>query len=189
MYEILENKNVGLQYNLFKKIHPGFKTFFDDFNEDSLAIMGKKTNVNDDIIILFMNSIWDDTLSIGIGNIDRQHKEILNCISELLFFMKQNKSKKVILKAFDDTEKFISRHFKEEEAIQKQYKYPKYKTIVKEHKNVLSELDKLKGLVENGSMSPLFVANTYQKMFNGYRRHILELDKEFGEFLLKSIRG
>ena len=49
-------------------------------------------------------------------------------------------------------------------------------------------LDELEEILNKGSISPLYTIIMYQKIFMSYRNHMLNLDKDFGEFLLNQVR-
>lgn len=189
MYEILEKNNNRLEHSLYGKIQPLFFEIYDAIYSDSIVKDISKDNISDEIIMLFMTSTWNNTLDTGITNIDNQHKEIFSCIGKLLNSTEQNKEKDEIVKILTHLEECVIRHCNEEEAIQEQYKYPKCKLQCEQHKKFISELNELISILDESSVSVLFIINMQQKMFKWYRKHILNLDKDFGEFLLKQVKN
>lgn len=184
MYEMLEEKRQSLESDFYGRAGMLKFDFFEDAYNSLLIRDVNNTKINDETIMLFMNSIWDNTLSIGIGNLDSDHKEIFNNISKLIYYMKEKREIDEITEILNNLEECVIRHLNEEEAIQKQYNYPKYDLHSKEHEKLRNELYGLREALEEDCLSPLFIINMYRKMFKWYRTHILDLDKEFGEYLL-----
>ncbi len=132
---------------------------------------------------------WDKKLSIGIDNIDKQNKEIFNYINKLIYHIKFENSENRIIEAFDFLENFMIKHFNEEEAIQKEKKYPKYKLQQKEHEKLKRVLKELRSVLINQQISSTVDFYVQRKMLYFFKKHIINLDKEFGEFLIKEYRG
>jgi hemerythrin len=131
---------------------------------------------------------FDETLLTGIDNLDNQHKEMCNLINKLFYAMADLSNTKDILKCLDFLEKFLINHLNEEEAIQKQHKYPKFNKHHTQHEELKSELINLKNIFEMTAVSPLFVISVNKKMLKLCTKHILTGDKEFGKFLLEKYR-
>lgn len=188
MYEVFEKKKDFLEKDFYEAVKfVGFR-FFDNMHSHTIKKYSKETKINDEIIIHYMNSVWDNTLVIGIDNIDNQHKEIFNLTGQLLNSMKENGHKSEAIKILNYLNEYMNKHLNEEEAIQKQYKYPQYKLQIKEHKKFRSGLNEIQNILKKENISPLFTIIMYQKIFGCYRKHMLNLDKDFGEFLLNKIR-
>lgn len=186
MYEILNQNKRGLKnfklYSLINEIK-------DEVDFDVTDTGVDLTNISDDVIIHSMISHWDNVLCIGIGNIDNKHKELFNLINKLVNVMKEKESKHAILRVFNTFEQYVITHFNEEEAIQKQNKYPGYVIQHNEHEEFKSQLKELKDVIENTEVSILFVIQMQQNMFTWFRKHIMNLDRKFGTFLIKERRG
>lgn len=131
---------------------------------------------------------WDNTLSTGIDNIDNQHKEIFNLVNKLFYAMANLNNTTDILKCLDVLENFLINHFKEEEAIQKQHKYPKQQKQHNQHEELKNELINLKNIFEMTGISTLFVISVNQKMFKLCKNHIINEDGDFGNFILEKYR-
>jgi len=135
-----------------------------------------------------MNFNWDNTLSTGIKSIDNQHKELFDRINLLVSAMKSGKGKDEVLKTLNFLEEYVIKHFSEEEEIQKKNNYPKYNDQHKQHEEFKNELKELRKVFQATGVSALFVINVQQKMSNWWRQHIINLDKELGEFLIEKSR-
>lgn len=132
-----------------------------------------------------MALLWDKSWSIGVDKIDNQHKELIIRINKLVTAMKEGKGKVEVLNSLDFLEEYVITHFNDEEKIQKENNYPKYETQHKDHEKFKEVLKELRKTFETTGVSALFVINVQQNMSNWCRKHIIELDKDLGDFLMK----
>lgn len=83
---------------------------------------------------------WNDSMSVGIPEIDEDHKRFVFLIDELnraiAGQMDLSEVKKRLQRLIDDAEQ----HFSHEEKLFKQWKYPDAKDHAKKHENVLKSL-------------------------------------------------
>ena len=131
---------------------------------------------------------WDDILYTGIDNIDNEHKELFKSFNKLVYVMKEEKDKNEVIKYLDSFEKRIIKHFNEEEAIMKQRNYPKFNMQHNQHEEFKNELKILRNIFETTGVSALFAITVQQKMSKWSRKHIMDLDKDLGEFLIENSR-
>ncbi len=109
-----------------------------------------------------MNFNWDETLSIGVKNIDNQHRELFNRINLLFSSIKEGKGKdNDILNFFEE---YVIKSFKEEEEIQKKNNYQKYNFQHRQHEEFKNELKELRKVFETTGISVLSVINMQQKI-------------------------
>ena len=133
---------------------------------------------------------WDPSFSVGIAEIDQQHKKIVDFINQLNELIlpagKQDalrsKMKELSAQASVIAEmvEYSSNHFSIEEKFMRQYTYPDYEKHKKEHDYFIakvqtfkSDFDKGKGALSNEVMQ-------FLKMW--LRNHILKTDKEYEPF-------
>lgn len=135
-----------------------------------------------------MNIKWDSTFSVGDNKIDDQHKELFNRLNKLLEAMKEGKGKNEVIRTLDFLEEYVIKHFNDEEEIQKKNNYPKFNIQHKQHEEFKNELKELRKIFENTGVSSLFVINTQQKMIKWCKNHIMNSDRELGEYLMKNAK-
>jgi hemerythrin len=128
---------------------------------------------------------WDNTLATGVAKMDSQHKEVFNRMNQLIFAMREGKSRAEVIKTLDSLENYVIKHFNEEEEIQMKNNYPQYSVQHFEHEKFKKELKEVRNTFENTGISAIFVINTQQKITKWWRNHISDLDKDLGEFLLE----
>lgn len=129
---------------------------------------------------------WDNTLAIGISNIDEQHKELFKRLDQLLISMKSAEGKEEVINTLNFLEEYVCKHFMDEEEIQKKYNYPKYDIQCKQHEEFKQELKELKKVFEIKGTSALLALNVEKKMITWCKNHIMTLDKDLGIFLNKN---
>jgi hemerythrin-like metal-binding protein len=77
--------------------------------------------------------VWDDSLRIGIKDIDAQHQILVQMICELHEAMRTGKGKAQVERVVKGLEDYAVEHFGFEEGLMEKYKYPGYVHHRKEH--------------------------------------------------------
>jgi len=77
--------------------------------------------------------VWDDSLVVGIKDIDAQHKILVRMICELHEAMRTGKGKAQVEHIVKGLEDYAVEHFGFEESLMEKYKYPGYLNHRKEH--------------------------------------------------------
>ncbi|ADW17691.1 hemerythrin-like metal-binding protein [Desulfobulbus propionicus DSM 2032] len=85
---------------------------------------------------------WDDTLNVGIGLIDNQHKIIFDLINDLGNASASHADKKVIDTLFDVIENYIFRHFEAEEKLIEHHELAAQHTL--DHYALIKEFHKFR---------------------------------------------
>lgn len=129
---------------------------------------------------------WDFTLDIGIQSIDNQHKELFNRIDKLLTSIDDRKRDDEVIKTLDFLEDYVVKHFNEEEEIQKEVNYPLLNIQHKEHEEFKSNLKEFRSIFETQGTSALLAINLQDKLVNWLKIHIMNLDKDLGDFLIEN---
>jgi len=135
--------------------------------------------------VIFMNLMWDSRWSVGVDKIDNQHKELFDRINKLVTAMKSGKGKDEVINTLDFLEEYVIKHFNDEEELQKQSNYPKYEIQHREHEEFKKGLKDLRKVFETTGISVVFVINVQQRISTWCRKHIIELDKDLGDFLIE----
>ena len=100
--------------------------------------------------------------------------------------MREGKGKDDIIKTLNFLEEYVIKHFEEEEMIQKKNNYPKYNLQQQQHEAFKENLRNLKMNFESKGASVLLALNVQKEMSTWWRNHIMTLDKDLGEFLMKN---
>ncbi len=84
---------------------------------------------------------WSNDLSVGIQEIDEQHKVLVNILNELNLAISQGKGKEIRNQIIDRLLEYTRIHFTVEESLMRILGYPKYEKHKQEHERLLSQLE------------------------------------------------
>ena len=76
---------------------------------------------------------WDQNLSVGVAEIDRQHKQLVNILNQLLILDGISVDSETISDTLTKMTEYADYHFNSEEHYMQEYGYPEYETHRKEH--------------------------------------------------------
>jgi hemerythrin len=126
---------------------------------------------------------WNDNLAVGVNSIDNQHKELFFKINDLLVAMKSGNGNNEIFKMLNFLENYVTKHFNDEESIQRKNNYPGYNIQHEQHEAFKKELTDLRKSVETHGVSAVYVISIQKKISDWWYNHITKLDKELGNYL------
>lgn len=87
---------------------------------------------------------WNDNLSVGIGVIDQQHKQLIAIINELNDAMKAGKSKDVLNSIIVKLIQYTQMHFATEEKYFAQFNYPETEPHKAQHAQFVQKVSDFK---------------------------------------------
>lgn len=122
--------------------------------------------------------LWTETLATGIPAIDEQHKELFRQIDVLV----DTKNEGRIEETLGFLEKYIVKHFGDEQRMHRQANYPKAAAHKGYHDAYVISFKKLKDkyVKEGPSVTNTIAVN--KNVIGWLREHILIHDKEFAAF-------
>lgn len=127
---------------------------------------------------------WSDTLSVGVHEIDDQHKELLNMLNELNKAIEGGWGKEARKEVINKLVEYTRVHFTTEESVMSISHYPDIEAHKKQHEILIDTVhDYIKKYEHDPSSS------SYDLLFFLKRwltEHIIKSDKRFGEFLIKT---
>jgi len=124
---------------------------------------------------------WSDELSVHIGRVDEQHKQLIGLINGLHDAMKEGKGRDVLGKTLSELVDYTATHFKTEEDLFAAHHYPDHHPHKREHDALTRQAADLKDRFMKGN---LFISNeTVLFLKDWLYNHILGSDKKYGPFL------
>ncbi|WP_414151786.1 bacteriohemerythrin [Acetobacterium carbinolicum] len=129
-----------------------------------------------------MAIVWTPALSVGVENIDAQHKIWFEKADQLFEAGKTGKSKEVIAQMFDFLDDYTKQHFKDEEAYMTKIKYPGIDEQKKLHHGFIEELAKLKKDFNESGGNVTLIISANQMIVNWLTKHISNVDKKIGAY-------
>ncbi len=91
---------------------------------------------------------WKDEYSIGIQQIDNQHKKILAFIEEIFESIRDSREDLIINEILDDLLEYSKYHFGLEMKLFEEYSYRKIDEHIKAHEHFINEITALKIEIE-----------------------------------------
>jgi len=128
---------------------------------------------------------WLDSLSVGVEEIDNQHKGLFDAVNKLYDACSQGKGRQEVGKIVDFLGEYVITHFEAEEKLQQQNSYPDYGKHKEEHEKFIVDFTALKNRLEAEGSTLSFVSLVNRTVSDWLIRHISSTDKAFGNFLRK----
>ncbi len=124
---------------------------------------------------------WNDTLSVGVREIDEQHRKLVQLINGLHDHMVAGDAREIMGKVLERIVQYTAFHFETEEKLMQQHAYTLSPAHVREHKNLVQTALALQSKFANGQTSITMETMTFLR--DWLQHHILESDKALGRFL------
>ena len=125
---------------------------------------------------------WSDELSVGIEEIDAQHKVLVGLINEMHDAIQNRHGAAVaddILRRLRD---YTVIHFAVEESLMRIFDYPEYEDHKSSHEYLIEQVRSLQHKVESGSHSISFELMHFLRTW--LTKHIMEEDKRYEQHFL-----
>lgn len=123
---------------------------------------------------------WNDTLSVNIEAIDRQHQHLIQLINDLHQAMKQRKATEIVGLIIEDLSEYAQEHFMTEEKLFIKHGYPQKQTHVNEHNRFIDQVVDFKSSFNAGRTTlSLDIMNFLNQWL---LEHIRKSDKAYAPF-------
>jgi hemerythrin len=126
---------------------------------------------------------WFKDYSIGVKEIDLEHKELVEVYQNLYHLMKKGKGIEFYNKIIEFLQKYIKNHFKNEEALQQKIGYKNYKEHCKIHEDFKKSLKKIIARHESKEITNEDLIKINLFLRDWLMHHILIEDHKIGEFI------
>ncbi len=134
-----------------------------------------------------MAMLWKDAYSVGVAEIDRQHKKLIDMINKLHQAMSQGKGKQVVEPVLADLVNYCATHFKAEEKLMADAGYPELDSHREKHQKMTQKVLALQADVKAGKATITMEVMRFLEQW--LDKHILGTDKKYGPHLnAKGIR-
>ncbi|MGI6151491.1 MAG: bacteriohemerythrin [Christensenellales bacterium] len=130
-----------------------------------------------------MAVVWTSNLSVGVKQIDDQHKVWFEKANGLFEAGKQQRAKEYIDTMLDFLDEYTRKHFKDEEAYMEEIRYPEIDAQKRAHASFINELAKLKSEYDKTGGNLLVILNANQMVINWLTNHISTMDKKIGDYV------
>jgi hemerythrin len=130
---------------------------------------------------------WTPDLSVGIGEIDTQHREFIRMIAELPDHIVENGETKNSVNTIVFLEDYADRHFKTEEMFMSVYSYPQADAHKDLHDMFRAEIGVMKEKAEEDAGAET-INEINMKIYQWFLSHIKLTDAKLGNFLKGKMR-
>lgn len=125
---------------------------------------------------------WTDDLSVGVAEVDKQHKIWFEKADELFEAGKKGQAKEYIGQMLDFLDDYTRKHFRDEEKYMLSIKYPEYEKQKALHNAFIEQLDNLQKEFKESGGNILVVLNANQMVVDWLVKHIANEDKKIGQY-------
>lgn len=124
---------------------------------------------------------WKEDYSVGIKEVDMQHKKLVDFINRLFEAMSVGKGTEVLSEILNGLTEYTVKHFATEEKFMIVYAFPGYKNHKEEHKKLVGDVAHLKKEFESGNQKLTIEVVNFLKEW--LVNHIMGSDKALGQHL------
>lgn len=125
---------------------------------------------------------WSDALSVGIEEIDEQHKVLVDLINKMHEAIHQRHGSDVVNSILSDLADYTRIHFAVEESLMRILNYPGYEAHKQIHEELLGAVVDLQEKVAIGKKSIGFELMHFLKTW--LTKHIMDEDMQYSGFFL-----
>ncbi|WP_224981418.1 bacteriohemerythrin [Geomonas agri] len=129
---------------------------------------------------------WRDDLSIGMLEIDVQHKLLFDKFNAFVNAYQSNQDQDEIMRMFWFLEAYAVTHFKEEEKLMQQVRYPDYVAHREKHLAFIDQINQLKERLKVEGLSQNVVNSMTNFITSWLIDHISTMDRAIGRFVNNS---
>jgi len=126
---------------------------------------------------------WTDKLSIGIEEIDEQHKVLVNLLNRLHAAIIQRNDTEVLEEILDELAQYTVIHFSVEESLMRIFNYPDYEEHKQHHKELTLQVVELKEKIRKEKLSISIEVLMFLRHW--LTHHILVDDKKYEPFFVQ----
>jgi hemerythrin len=132
---------------------------------------------------------WTTALSVGVKQIDEQHKTLFEKAEKLFEAGKNNQAKEYIGELLAFLEDYTKKHFADEEKYMISIRYTGYNEQKMAHIGFIQQLAKIRSdyMASGGNLMVITSAN--QLMLKWLTRHISDMDKKIGQYAMSIGKG
>src|SRR5690554_2240620 len=126
---------------------------------------------------------WNTSLSVGIKELDDQHKTLFKQINQLIDACHLNKGPEVIGQVLDFLDDYARGHFQTEEAYMRRYEYPGLEGHRQQHQEFMENLAQVRRRFSQEGAGVHIVVITNRLLAGGLNSHIRRSDKALGKYI------
>ncbi|MDD4658768.1 MAG: bacteriohemerythrin [Eubacteriales bacterium] len=123
---------------------------------------------------------WNASLSVGIEEIDKQHKELFRQINELIHACHQGRGVEAVGEVLSFLDSYVRLHFRTEESLMLKYGFPEFQAHRLQHQEFMANLAEVRRRFTEEGPGVHIVVITNRILAGWLNTHIRRSDKIFG---------
>lgn len=126
---------------------------------------------------------WDESMLIGVAQIDDQHRKLMEAVENLMYACKEGKDNESIRRSLNDVITLNKDHNRDEENLMERCIYPALSTHRRLHAQFKMRLDALKDEYKRTGLNVATIGKIKALLVEDFIYHISSDDKKIGEFI------
>ncbi len=122
---------------------------------------------------------WNSAYSVGVKQIDEQHKQLIMMINQLHLSMLKGEGGKVLDEVIKSVINYTKTHFSAEEILMKKYGYEGFDEHKKIHEEFINKVDEFEKKLAKGDLISIEVMNFLKDWL---LNHIQGTDKKYTQY-------
>ena len=133
-----------------------------------------------------MTYTWNKDLETGNAMIDQQHKQLVQCINDLMNACSQGKGRDQIIETMQFLQTYTAKHFGDEEILQQRYKYPDYINHKKYHETFKKTVADILAELKSTGPTVALVAKVNTSIGSWFINHIKREDTKVAKHIISA---
>lgn len=121
---------------------------------------------------------WNNSLVLGVGEMDQEHRELVDRINDLIRHLDRGSAKNDIDLSFKELANFVVHHFQDEESFMESINYPQIDSHKKIHERLLQQVGDYKKALDEGRIDKIKLVGFLR---NWLISHIMGVDRQYAE--------
>ena len=124
---------------------------------------------------------WSNTFSVGVMEMDAQHRRLVDIVNRLHDAMKNGAAKTSVMCVVEELVAYTRTHFASEERVMRAAGYPEIDEHIAVHRKLIAHVESFRA--ETGASLPLKLMSFLKGWLT---KHILETDKKYAPYVTKA---
>jgi len=129
------------------------------------------------------NSLWNESLAIGVDQIDNQHRELFSRFDRLLKACREGQGREELNRLLEFLSDYVQEHFSAEEEFMRSSGYAELDEHLGEHEVFCGKLDDLRQIYADKGAGMDLLITTNSTVLDWIIQHIRKTDRRMGESL------
>ena len=127
---------------------------------------------------------WSDALSVGVDELDAQHKVLVGLINEMHAAIEERRGRDVVESILTRLAEYTRIHFAVEESLMQLLGFPDFDAHREEHRELIVQVNELRRKVEGGTTALGLELMHVLKLW--LTRHMMQSDQEYARYFAES---